>query len=39
LEIERFFSVGVDLRRVATFHEPNDKRSQNVAQEMKKQPE
>jgi hypothetical protein len=34
LEIERFFSIRVDLRRVATFHTPNDKRPQDVAQKL-----
>ena len=36
LEIERFFSVGVDFRRVATFHQPDDERPEDVPQEMKK---
>jgi hypothetical protein len=39
LKIQRFFSIRIDLRRVATFHEPNDKRPQEVAQEMKEQSE
>jgi len=39
LEIERFFSVSIDFRRVATFQKPNDKRPQDVAQEVKKQSE
>src|SRR5206468_3414191 len=39
LEIERFLSVGFDLRRVAAFHEPNDKRPQDVTQKVKKQSE
>src|SRR5207244_7373196 len=37
LEIERFFSVRVDLGRVATFHQPGDERAEKMTQEMKKQ--
>jgi len=39
LKVERFFSMCVDLRRVAAFHEPNDQRSPNMAQDVKKQSE
>ena len=39
LEIERFLSVRVDLRRVAAFYQPNDKRAENMTQKVKKQSE
>jgi len=39
LEIERFLSVCVDLRRVAAFQEPNNERPENVTKKMKKQAE
>ena len=39
LEIQRFLSVRVDLRRVAAFYEPDDKRTENVTQKVKEQSE
>src|SRR5439155_11492857 len=35
LEIQRFLSMRVDLRRVAAFYQPDDKRTKNVTQEVK----
>jgi len=37
LEIQRFFPVRVDLRRIATFYQPHGKRAENVTQKVKEQ--
>ena len=39
LEIQRFLSVRVDLRRVAAFYQPDSKWTENVAQKVKEQSE
>ena len=39
LKIQRFLPVRVDLRRVAAFYQPYDKRTQDVTQEVKEQSE
>jgi hypothetical protein len=39
LEIQRFFSVGIDFGRIAAFYQPNDQRAENVTQKMKKYPQ
>jgi hypothetical protein len=39
LEIQRFLSMRVDLRRVAAFHKPDNKRTENVTQKVKEQSE
>jgi len=37
LEIQRFLSVRVDLRRVAAFYQPDGKRAENVAEKVEEQ--
>ena len=39
LEIQRFLSMRVDLRRVAAFYKPDDKGTENVTQKVKEQSE
>ena len=39
LEIQRFLSVRIDVRRVTTLNQPDDQGAQNVTEEVKKQPE
>ena len=39
LEIQRFLSMRVDLRRVAAFYKPDNKGTENVTQKMKEQSE
>ena len=36
LEVERFFSMGIDFRGIAAFHQPNDEGAEEMPQKMKK---
>ena len=39
LEIQRLLAVRIDLRRIAPFHQPNNQRTEDVSEKMKKHAE